>query len=107
MSTRKKAMIGAAAALAVAAGGVGVAQAVGGDDEDATGPSADRAKAAGVRAAGGGSAVGVERSDERKDGWEVEVRKADGSTLEVQLDASFRKISAEPDDDSREGSDDD
>ena len=102
-STRRKAAAAGVAALAVAAAGVGVAQAVGGDsDENATGPDADRARAAGVQAAGGGKAIEVERSDEHASGWEVKVDQGGGKLLEVQLDGGFHKISVQPDDDSHE-----
>ena len=99
---RKKAALAGAAALALAAGGVGVAQAVGGgdDDEPATGPDADRAKAAGVQGAGGGRAIEAERSDDSGAAWEVKVEKADGTLIEVQLNERFEKLSAEVDDDS-------
>jgi hypothetical protein len=101
VSTRKKVAIAGAAALALAAGGVGVAQAVGGDsDQNATGPDANRAKAAGVQAAGGGRAVEVERSDEHSGGWEVKVDQGGGKLVEVQLDGSFHKTGVAPDDDS-------
>jgi hypothetical protein len=43
MDRRKKAALAGVAALALAAGGVGVAQAIGGDsDENVTGPDAGR-----------------------------------------------------------------
>jgi hypothetical protein len=106
--TRKKAAIAGAAALVLAAGGVGVAQAISGDsDENATGPDAERAKVAGVQAAGGGRAIEVERSDEHSSGWEVEVDQGGGKLLEVQLDGDFRKISVAPDDDANGETDDD
>jgi hypothetical protein len=107
-STRKKAVVGGAAALAVAAGGVGVAQAVGGDgDENVTGPDADRAKAAAVKAVGGGRAVEVERADDGASGWEVEVDRGNGSVVEVHLDDNFRKTGSEADDDGSERGEDD
>jgi hypothetical protein len=102
--TRRRAAVAGAAALVVAAGGVGIAQAVGGDsDENATGPDAERAKVAGVQAAGGGRAIEVERSDERSSGWEVKVDRGGGNVIEVQLDGGFHKLSVAPDDDSGEG----
>ena len=112
MTKRRKVLIGGVVALALSAGGVGLAQAVGGDDEQATGPDADRAKAAAVRLAGGGTAVGVEREDEGRSAWEVEVRKADGSTVEVGLTRGLERAGADRDDDSggaqeSEGPDDD
>lgn len=96
-------MIGGAVVLAIGAGGVGLAQAVGGDDEQATGPDAERAKAAAVRLAGGGTAVGVEREDEGRSAWEVEVKKADGNVVEVDLTNGLERTGAERDDDDSRG----
>lgn len=96
-------MIGGAVVLAIGAGGVGLAQAVGGDDEQATGPDAERAKVAAVRLAGGGTAVGVEREDEGRSAWEVEVRKADGNVVEVDLTDGLERAGAERDDDDSRG----
>ena len=97
--------------VALGAGGVGLAQAVGGDDEQATGPDADRAKAAAVRSVGGGNAVGVEREDEGGAAWEVEVERSDGSVVEVKLTGELKRAGVERDDDhgsgENEGSDDD
>jgi hypothetical protein len=112
MTRSRKLLIGGAVVVALGAGGVGLAQAVGGDDEQATGPDAERAKAAAVRALGGGTAVGVEREDEGASAWEVEVKQADGSVAEVDLDGNLRRTGAARDDDDgrggeREGSDDD
>ena len=89
------------AATALALGGAAWAIAGGGDDDGpgATGPDADRAKAAGVQAAGGGKAIEVERSDEHASGWEVKVDQGGGKLLEVQLDGQFHRISVAPDDD--------
>ena len=85
MTRRRKLLIGGAVILALGAGGVGLAQAVGGDSEEqVTGPDADRAKAAAVKLVGGGKAVGVERDDGSGAAWEVEVEKADGSEVEVR-----------------------
>ena len=96
-------MIGGAVVLAIGAGGVGLAQAVGGDDEQATGPDAERAKTAAVRLAGGGTAVGVEREDEGRSAWEVEVKKADGNVVEVDLTDGLERAGAERDDDDSRG----
>lgn len=98
-------VIGAgAAALAIA--GVGIAEAVGGSSEaPVTGPAAEQAKAAALRAAGGGTVLEVEQQDGDGAGiYEVEVRRVDGSTVEIHLDAGFQQVGSAPDDDS--GSDD-
>ena len=82
--TRKYAIVGGAI-LALAAGGTGVAVAVGGgdDDEQATGPGAERAKAAALEITGGGTVDGVEQEGS---GYEVEVTKPDGQQVEIALD---------------------
>ena len=104
MTRRRKLLVGGAVVLALGAGGVGLAQAVGGDSEEqVTGPDADRAKAAAVKVAGGGKAVGVERDDGDGGAWEVEVRKADGSVVEVGLTNDLRQAGAERDDDDSQG----
>jgi hypothetical protein len=53
-----------------------------------TGSAAAPAKAAAVKAAGGGTAGTVTR-DFTGSGWEVMVKKADGSTVEIHLDSSL------------------
>lgn len=104
MTGRRKLLIGGAVMLALGAGGVGLAQAVGGDsDEQATGPDADRAKAAAVKLVGGGTAVGVERDDDDGGAWEVEVKKADGSVVEVDLTGALKRAGVERDDDDGAG----
>jgi hypothetical protein len=106
VTRNRKLAIAGVAVLALAAGGVGIAQAVGGDSEErATGPDADRAAAAAVNAAGGGSATEVERGDDGGSAWEVEVRKADGSQVEVHLDGDFKQVGTQSDDDGAKGED--
>src|SRR6185503_7558783 len=83
-SMRRKLLIAGAAAVALAAGGVGIARAVGEGDEKVTGPAADRAGAAAVDIVGGGRVTGVEREDDDGAAWEVEVVKSDGSKVEVE-----------------------
>jgi hypothetical protein len=93
----------------LAAGGAGIAYAVGSDSEEQVqGPSADRAGAAALRAAGGGTVLEVERQDGDDSGvYEVEVRRADGSEVEVHLDASFKPVGTAADDDAGEAEDTD
>ena len=86
-------------AVAAGVGGVGIAQAVGGDSEEqVSGPAADRAKQAAVQAVGGGRAVGVERADDGNGAWEVEVERG-GGTLEVHLGSDLEQVGAASDDD--------
>jgi hypothetical protein len=105
---RRTVAIGAAiGALAVAAGGAGIARAVGeGSDEPVTGPAAAKASSAALEATGGGTVLGIERQDGDGPGvFEVEVRRADGSQVDLQLDARFRPVGTTADDDNS-GSDD-
>jgi hypothetical protein len=99
MSRSRKLLIAGAAVIAVGVGGVGIAQAVGGDSEEqVSGPEADRAKRAAVQAVGGGHAVGVEREDDGKGAWEVEVER-DGGTVEVHLGSDLGQVGVGSDDD--------
>ena len=112
MTRRRKLLIGGAVILALGAGGVGLAQAVGGDSEEqVSGPDADRAKAAAVKLAGGGKAVGVERDDGSGAAWEVEVEKAGGVEVEVRLTSDLKQVGIGGDDEGAgegsEGSDGD
>jgi hypothetical protein len=94
---------GIVAAAVLAVGGVGIAQAVGGDSETpVTGAAAEHARAAALDAAGGGTALEVERQDGDSAGvYEVEVRRTDGSSLEIHLDGQFRQVGSAGDDDQR------
>jgi hypothetical protein len=107
MSSRAIKITAAAfAAAALALGGAAWAIAGGGEDDgpSATGPGADRARAAAVEHLGGGAVNAVERDDEDGATWEVEVTKPDGETVDVRLDEGYRVVvvegdSEEPDDD--------
>jgi len=58
------------------------------DETPVTGDAATKAKAAAVKAAGGGTA-GAVTTDSHGDGYEVTVTKTDGTTVEIDLDSSF------------------
>jgi hypothetical protein len=59
------------------------------DHEQAvTGSAGEKAKAAAVKAAGGGTAGGV-TTDYFGNGYEVTVTKSDGTKVEIHLDSSF------------------
>jgi uncharacterized membrane protein YkoI len=108
MNRSRKLIIAGAAALALGAGGVGIAQAVGGDsDEQATGPEAERAKRAALQEVGGGRIVGVEREDEGSTAWEVEVVRRNGDEVEISLGADLKRVGVESDDDDQGRGDDD
>ncbi|MCC6222484.1 MAG: hypothetical protein IT201_03215 [Thermoleophilia bacterium] len=80
----------------LAAGGAALAGAGGGSETSA---AADRARAAALAHLGGGEAGSVERDSEDGAVWEVEVRKADGGTVDVRLAADFSVVTVEADSD--------
>ena len=88
-------------AAALALGGAAWALAGGGDDEGtATGPGADKARAAALALLGGGHANAVERDNEDGATWEVEVTTTDGKTVDVRLDANYKVVVVEGDSES-------
>jgi hypothetical protein len=98
----------AVALVALAAGGVGIAYAVGGDEEQVTGPAADKAKRAALDEVGGGKVLEVEREDGDGGGvYEVEVERPDGSQVEVQVDGDYQPAGTARDDDRGAESEDD
>ena len=94
-------VIGAALAMLVALGGAGIAYANGGDSEEQlTGPDAQKAKSAAIAAVGGGTVTEVERDDGNGTGvFEVEVKRDDGSQVEVHLDGGLNVVGQEADED--------
>jgi hypothetical protein len=98
MSKRAKLVVLGAAAVALAAGGAGVAVATGGDDSEAPirGTALDKASAAAIEHLGGGQVTETEVGDEESY-YEVEVTRADGSQVDVQLDRGFRVVGGEAD----------
>src|SRR5687767_12050135 len=103
MSKRGKILTAGIAALAVAAGGVGVAVAGGGDDAEAPirGDALDKARAAALEHTGGGRVTETEVGDEESY-YEVEVTRDDGSQVDVQLDRGFDVVSHGADSDGPE-----
>ena len=101
---RRRALVagGVAAVAVLAIGGVGIAQAVSGDSESpVTGAAAEHAKTAALDAAGGGTVLEIEHQDGDAPGvYEAEVRRPDGSTVEIHLDGQFRQVGSTSDDDS-------
>jgi len=96
--------------VALAAGGAGVAQAVGGGDDEGrpegnekadggnlSGAPLKRAGRSALAAAGGGEVVEAERGDDSDGAYEVAVRKRDGSVVEYHLDRGFRVVGSERD----------
>ena len=100
MRTSKKktvVIIGAAAALTLAGAGTAIAT----SDDDAgeqsiTGAALEKAKDAALAETGGGKVTGTEVSDEESY-YEVEVTKADGSQVDVQLDRGFKVVGSKAD----------
>jgi hypothetical protein len=100
MKLTRRYMIVGGAVVALAAGGLGAATALGGGDEgdqQATGPDADRAREAALALFPGGRANAVERDSEDGATWEVEVTRADGRTVDVRLDDGYGLVVVEGD----------
>ncbi|AGZ41366.1 PepSY domain-containing protein [Actinoplanes friuliensis] len=66
-------------------------------DADVQGGDRDRVAAAAVQAAGGGTATDVETSDDAGQAYEVEVRKADGTEVDVALDKNLAVVTQKAD----------
>ena len=98
---KKKVLIAVLAIAALGAGGAAIAGAAGGGDDDGgdkaiTGTALDRASAAALKATGGGTVTGTEVGDEESY-YEVEVTRADGSQVDVQLDRGFDVVGQKAD----------
>jgi hypothetical protein len=104
-----------AALAALAAGGATFANATGnpsgepaekGDEPDQviTGTAAEKAKAAALKATGGGQVLEAEKSDENGSSYEIKVKNASQIT-EVQVDSSYNVTSQKADDDQAEHED--
>lgn len=87
-------------ALGIGGLGGGVVAANGSDDNDQplSGTTLERATEAALAHTGGGEVVETEVGDDGA-AYDVEVRIADGSVVEVNLDSSFRVTGQEADDD--------
>src|SRR5712671_3483299 len=92
MKMRTKVVMAGASALALAASGAGIAGATGGDSSHPiTGKALEEASADALKATGGGQVTETEVGDEESH-YQVEVTKADGSQIDVQLDRGFRVV---------------
>ena len=110
MNVSRKQLIVGGVVLALAAGGAGTAVAVGSGDDDegaATGPGADKAKAAALALYPGATAGEVENASDEGAAWEVEVKKADGSSIDVHLDQNYQQVAGAESDDEDQGEDQD
>lgn len=83
--------------LGAISAGIAIA-AAGGDEKPLTGPALEQAKAAALAHTGGGQVTETETGDDGA-AYSVEVRKADGSQVEVNLDSNFHVIGQATDDD--------
>lgn len=110
MQRRTKIVVGILAVAIAAVLGTGMAgAAMGGDGDERpiTGDALARASAAALAHTGGGRVTDTEEGDEESL-YEVEVTRDDGSQVDVQVDADFRVVGSEGDDDtSEEGAGDD
>ena len=91
-------IVGSAVVAAVAtAGGAAVATGGGSDDSrPVRGDALAKVEAAALAYTGGGRVTGTEVGDEESR-FEVEVTRADGSQVDVQLDESFHVVSSKVD----------
>jgi uncharacterized protein with LGFP repeats len=98
MSKRNKIIALGIAAVALAAGGVGIATAGGGGDSEQpiSGSALDKAEAAALEHTGGGTVSETEMGDEESF-YEVEVTQDDGTQVDVQLDRGFDVVGDEAD----------
>ena len=106
MALRSRWLVAGVITAVVVVGGAGVALArsAGDDDEQLTGTELQQASDAALAEVGSGTVVEAEVGDGRA-AYEVEVQKADGTTVEVELDPNFGVISTGSDesDDSDSG----
>lgn len=102
-----KIVAGVTALAALALGGAALAGAGQGGSEEPEqqlgGPQADQAKQAALRATGGGTVEEVERDSEKGATYEVEVRKPDGTTVDVRLDGSYKVVAVDSDNETADG----
>ena len=104
MRPKLKALLITAGVIAAAAGGgAAIASATGGDDRADRGPdraitgdALQRASDAALKETGGGKVTETEAGDEESY-YEVEVTKADGSEVDVQLDRGFDVVGSKAD----------
>jgi Peptidase propeptide and YPEB domain len=89
-------------ALGALSAGIATAAGLGGGDDDEqpiSGAALAQARAAALAETGGGRVTDTEIGDEESY-YEVEVTRADGSQVDVQLDRSFNVVGGSPDNES-------
>ena len=100
---RKRLVAGIVLAVAAVGGGTGFAIASSADDDQPLAGSAlEQATAAALAHTGGGTVLETETGDDGA-AYGVEIRRDDGSVVEVSLDASFHVIGDAADDDGAGG----
>jgi uncharacterized membrane protein YkoI len=101
----KKMIIVAAAALMLLVGaGVAYASGSGGDTSgQATGPNLDKAKSVALEQVNG-QVTGSEVGDE-EGAYQIEVTKADGTKVDVNIDKNFNVINAQADNEGQDSQD--
>jgi hypothetical protein len=89
-------------AAVIAAGGTGAALATGGDDGEGTlsGSKAEKARAAALKITSGGTVTAIERDNEKGATYEVEVKRTDGTTVDVRLDGNYQLVAVDGDSES-------
>lgn len=102
---RRKLAVAGGAAVVLAAGGVGVANAVSESDHEQSpsGPQVAQAKAAALRIAAGGTVSEVQHEGENGGHWVVEILKSDGSLVSIQLDNGYKQVPFQANSESHEG----
>ena len=102
----KKWVIAGAAVVALGAGGTAIAGGAGSDDNGGTGddgagkpitgPALDRASRVALDHVGGGTVTATELQDE-EGYYEIEVKRDDGSQVDVHLDSHFNVLDSSGD----------
>jgi hypothetical protein len=93
-----KVAAGAVVLAGLAGGGAAWATAGGTDGTPLSGSDLDQATSAALAQTGGGKVIEAEAGDDGA-AFSIEVRRTDGSTVEVSLDKHFNVLGQESDDD--------
>jgi hypothetical protein len=92
-------LAGLAALAAFALGGAAIAGATQGSEGEGSvsGAASERAEAAALKETGGGSVTELARDPEGARIYEVEVKKPDGSVVDIDLDGAFKVLAVDGD----------
>jgi uncharacterized membrane protein YkoI len=106
LTTKKTWLIAGGAGLVLVLGGTGAAfAATSGDDDTLTGTNLTKATDAALAAAGPGTVIDAETSDDADHAYEVELRAEDGTETDVKLNADFGVVTSTVDTDDDGGND--